>query len=300
MYKRQALVIHPLSTFISTEIIGALTIWATAILASRYKQNANISNKNLRWLLVAFVLIIILRLSIVLATSDKMLMQKGFFAEIMLDYVFSCLAVVGLAEYAIRFRNKAEKAREEADLAHYRYLILKQQVNPHFLFNSLNVLDYMIQEQSTSQASEFTRKLADIYRYMLKYEDKSLVRLREELAFVEDYVDLLKVRFGEGLNFDTDIPHECLSRSVVPCALQLLVENAIKHNEVSKSRPLNVTIKATADSIEVSNTKQPKMSPQDGVGLGMKYLEQQYCDLASKNVTVREDAQYYTVTLPLI
>ena len=75
-----ALVIHPLSTFISTEIIGALTIWATAILASRYKQNANISNKNLRWLLVAFVLIIILRLSIVLATSDKMLMQKGFFA----------------------------------------------------------------------------------------------------------------------------------------------------------------------------------------------------------------------------
>ena len=295
-----ALVIHPLSTFISTEIIGALTIWATAILASRYKQNANISNKNLRWLLVAFVLIIILRLSIVLATSDKMLMQKGFFAEIMLDYVFSCLAVVGLAEYAIRFRNKAEKAREEADLAHYRYLILKQQVNPHFLFNSLNVLDYMIQEQSTEQASEFTRKLADIYRYMLKYEDKSLVRLREELAFVEDYVDLLKVRFGEGLNFDTDIPHECLSRSVVPCALQLLVENAIKHNEVSKSRPLNVTIKATADSIEVSNTKQPKMSPQDGVGLGMKYLEQQYCDLASKNVTVREDAQYYTVTLPLI
>ena len=173
-------------------------------------------------------------------------------------------------------------------------------MNPHFLFNSLNVLDYMIQEQRPEDASRYTHKLAEVYRYMIKSEDETSVRLRDEMEFVSQYVDLLKVRFPEGLEVETDIPEEAMSRSVVPCCMQLLVENATKHNAVQPDHPLRVRISADADSVTVTNNRIPKLRRTASTGLGLQYIRQQYRDLSGKSITVLEDEHNYTVTLPLL
>lgn len=290
---------HTLATFLCTEIIG----WGTEGMASVYlKKNqskAQVDAKSLRWLLFAFVVIIILRLSIILIDSPAA-KDTAFFFELLLDYMFSCLAIVVVAEYAIRSRLKAEQAREDADLAKFRYLKLKQQLDPHFLFNSLNVLDYMIQEQSTEQASEFTHKLAELYRYMLKYEGYTTVNLKEELSLLENYVSLLKTRFNDGLKVEINIEDKYLYRHVVPCCLQLLTENAVKHNAVQEGHPLVVRIFIDNDALTVSNNRNRKISSTNSTGLGLKYLRQQYSDIADKDISVIDAKEQYTVILPLL
>ncbi len=292
------LVIYPLSTFASTLLIGWATLWAARRYASRMRADEEPVN-SLKWLLVAFVFILVMRLAILLFFSEE---QEGRNAAvtIFLVYVMTLLVILALAAYALRLQRRAVVAAERANLAQYRYHKLKQQVNPHFLFNSLNVLDYLIQEQPREDASRYTHKLAEIYRYMIRSEDETVVRLRDEMDFVSQYVDLLKVRFPEGLDVQVDIPEEAMSRSVVPCCVQLLIENATKHNAVLPDKPLHIKVGATATRVTVTNNRIPKLTQAVSTGLGLQYIRQQYHDLSGKSVIVREDEQSYTVTLPLL
>ncbi len=293
------LVIYPLSTFVSTEIIG----WTMLLIARGYARKHTVAPEqmapSLIWLLIAFVVILITRLAILLLFSQSWEGRNTTFT-ILLDYSVTLAVVVVVAQYALRLQQRALAASEKAHLAQYRYHKLKQQVNPHFLFNSLNVLDYMIQEQRPEDASRYTHKLAEVYRYMIKSEDETTVRLRDEMEFVSQYADLLKVRFPEGLEVETDIPEEAMSRSVVPCCMQLLVENATKHNAVQPDHPLRVRISADADSVTVTNNRIPKLRRSASTGLGLQYIRQQYRDLSGKSITVLEDEHNYTVTLPLL
>ena len=293
------LVIYPLSTFVSTEIIG----WTMLLIARGHARKHTVAPEqmatSLIWLLIAFVVILITRLAILLLYSQSWEGRNTTFT-ILLDYSVTLTVVVVVAQYALRLQQRALAASEKANLAQYRYHKLKQQVNPHFLFNSLNVLDYMIQEQRPEDASRYTHKLAEVYRYMIKSEDETTVRLRDEMEFVSQYADLLKVRFPEGLEVETDIPEEAMSRSVVPCCMQLLVENATKHNAVQPDHPLRVRITADADSVTVTNNRIPKLRRTASTGLGLQYIRQQYRDLSGKSITVLEDEHNYTVTLPLL
>ena len=293
------LVIYPLSTFVSTEIIG----WTMLLIARGHARKHTVAPEqmatSLIWLLIAFVVILITRLAILLLYSQSWEGRNTTFT-ILLDYSVTLAVVVVVAQYALRLQQRALAASEKANLAQYRYHKLKQQVNPHFLFNSLNVLDYMIQEQRPEDASRYTHKLAEVYRYMIKSEDETTVRLRDEMEFVSQYADLLKVRFPEGLEVETDIPDEAMSRSVVPCCMQLLVENATKHNAVQPDHPLRVRITADADSVTVTNNRIPKLRRTASTGLGLQYIRQQYRDLSGKSITVLEDEHNYTVTLPLL
>lgn len=214
--------------------------------------------------------------------------------------VVICSAVIWVVYHEISARKIARKAETEAEIAQYRYFKLKQQVNPHFLFNCLNVLDSLIQEQSSAEASDFTHKLAEIYRYMIVNEDEKFVELRDEMIFVERYVDLLKVRWPEGLMVDKEIGEAQMSCHVVPCCVQLLIENATKHNSVSTDKPLVISIKTTDDSIIVSNNICPRLSKSKSTGLGLKYIRQQYQDIAAKSVSVVQTEDSFTVTLPLL
>ena len=292
------LVIYPLSTFASTLLIGWTTLWAVRRYARKMKANEEPVN-SLKWLLVAFVFILVMRLAILLFFSEE---QEGRNAAVTIFFVYAMTLVVilVLAAYALRLQRRAVVAAERANLAQYRYHKLKQQVNPHFLFNSLNVLDYLIQEQPREDASRYTHKLAEVYRYMIRSEDETVVKLRDEMDFVSQYVDLLKVRFPEGLDVQVDIPEEAMSRSVVPCCVQLLIENATKHNAVLPDTPLHIKVGATATRVIVTNNRIPKLTKSASTGLGLQYIRQQYHDLSGKSVVVREDEQNYTVTLPLL
>ena len=194
---------------------------------------------------------------------------------------------------------KAEKMKRHK--AQFEYLKLKQQVNPHFLFNSLNVLDCLICENKNEDASLFVHKLAGMYRYMLKNETDTLISLRDELAFVGMYTDLLKVRFSSGFEVRTDVPEEFMSFQVVPCSIQMLVENALKHNRVSPGNPLYIDMVAKDNRFIVTNTISPRMaSSEESTKVGLNYIRQQYIDLSGNDIEVIDDGKTYSVSLPLL
>lgn len=299
LFDLSALFVHPLSTFLCTEILGLSTAYACKKYGETHPQTATPDAKNLRILLAVFVIIIFLRLVFLLLVRDQQ--SQNLVLEMVIDYLFCSIGIVFIAEYAIRSRLEAEKAAQEAGLANYRYMKLKQQVNPHFLFNTLNVLDYMILEKTPEEASQYTHRLAEVYRYLIQNEDNRTVTLREELAFAQSYINLLKVRFNTGLEVKIRIPEEAMNYSIVPCALQLLIENATKHNMVSDSKPLTISIHTTKHSVMISNNINKRITkPSDSTGFGITYLRQQYKDIANKSVVVTQTEETFTVKLPLL
>lgn len=193
--------------------------------------------------------------------------------------------------------------KQERELKHrteYQYERLKQQINPHFLFNSLGILDYLVQEHETERASAFIRKLAGIYRYMLNNDTKPLVKLSDELDFTEQYIDLLKERFTAGMVVDIDIEREKMERMVVPCALQLLVENATKHNIVAEDMPLRISISTESNMLVVRNNLQPRTHGQPSTRLGLSNIQQQYIDITRRNIIIQKTENEFIVKLPIV
>lgn len=221
-----------------------------------------------------------------------------FLGSMIAQITIYCL--VYMVNYATTAQNKMLKERGKANEAQYRYQILKRQVNPHFLFNSLNALDCLVCEEKIEQASTYIHKLAGVYRYMIKSEDEQLVSLGEELEFVEKYIDLMKVRFPDGLQVEIDIQSELLNRFILPCSLQLLIENATKHNVISATNPLVVNICSDGESICVTKNIIPKLTQVSSTGLGQKYIRQQYQNLCGKEIAISHDAKGYKVVLPLM
>ncbi len=212
------------------------------------------------------------------------------------------LIFIGIFDLIVYFRQSRQLLQKEQDkklLAQYKYGVLKQQVNPHFLFNSLNILDYLVNAGEKARASEFIRKLASIYRYMLSVEGQELVTLEEERDFLRQYVDLLMERFPQGLLVDMDLDDSVLQRNIVPLSLQLLVENATKHNVVNQAHPLRIHITVEDEWLVVRNNLQPRLSASS-TGIGLTNLNQQYQALAGKTIEIHKTEDEYVVRLPLL
>lgn len=206
----------------------------------------------------------------------------------------------------IFYVNRYKEAQVEAEKMKQislesKYEALKNQINPHFLFNSLNVLSSLVYKNQ-DLASEFIDKLSNVYRYLLNNRDKKLITLSEELDFIRSYTYLLKTRFQENLNFKIDISNESLSKQIPPASLQLLFENAIKHNIISKSNPLDIMISTNGeDYIYVSNSYQPK--PKGSVesnGLGLDNIRDRYKFFTDNEVLIKNDEKNFKVGIPLI
>ena len=218
---------------------------------------------------------------------------------LIVEVLFYALSYIADYVWVTRQDMKAEKVKRHK--AQFEYLKLKQQVNPHFLFNSLNVLDCLICENKNEDASLFVHKLSGMYRYMLKNEIDTLIPLRDELAFVGMYTDLLKVRFSCGFEVRTDVPEEFMSFQVVPCSIQMLVENALKNNRVSPGNPLYIDMVAKDNRFIVTNTISPRMaSSEESTKVGLNYIRQQYIDLSGNDIEVIDDGKTYSVSLPLL
>ncbi|RYE26269.1 MAG: hypothetical protein EOP51_01190 [Sphingobacteriales bacterium] len=212
------------------------------------------------------------------------------------------LILVGIAYTYIHFREqnirKVSSLQRERMMFEYEHL--KSQVNPHFLFNSLNTLTNLIDED-TDAAMNYTTRLSDLYRNMLSYRDKDLIALSEEWEILQNYMYIQNTRFGKALSLVADVPqHLMRNRRIVPLALQLLVENAIKHNIVSLKDPLTIYITADEDSITVRNHVQPKLSKEKGAGLGLMNIRKRYSLLSKKIITFGVENNDYIVTLPLL
>lgn len=202
--------------------------------------------------------------------------------------------------YLIRLRSsdkiavaQLERAKAQAELA-----VLKAQIDPHFMFNSLNTLAGLI-EEDPGRATDFTICLADVYRYILRSKEQELVTLSSELAFVRNYYSLLKLRFGSALALREDVSRADLeSLQLPPVSLQLLLENAVKHNEFSPRQPLTVHICADGNRIAVWNGKSPLKLTKPTSKLGLQNLDERCRLVLGEPVEVVEDAQRFLVRVP--
>ncbi|MEK7256323.1 MAG: histidine kinase [Bacteroidota bacterium] len=193
-----------------------------------------------------------------------------------------------------------EKERLLKENVHSQLESLRNQVNPHFFFNSLNTLAYLIPEDP-EKAVNFVRKLSQTYRYILDIRDKQLATLEEELEFLKAFISLLKERFGENLQVEVAVQPELMQRRMMPLALQMLIENAIKHNVVSAQHPLHLEIRSDgANRLVVKNNLHRKNQPEPGAGLGLENIRNRYRLVGQQQVEVVETPQEFLVFLPLL
>jgi LytS/YehU family sensor histidine kinase len=230
--------------------------------------------------------------------TDPLDFVRTLSAALMIDILIATACIL------IRISTTTQRElREERELKHrteYQYERLKQQINPHFLFNSLGILDYLVQEHETERASAFIRKLAGIYRYMLNNDQKPLVKIGEELEFANMYIDLLAERFPQGMKFEIEVEREFADKYVVPCALQLLVENATKHNVVSEDSPLCVRIAIEGGYLVVRNNLQIRTHGQPSTRLGLENIRRQYLDITRRDIVVQKTENEFIVKLPIV
>jgi len=212
--------------------------------------------------------------------------------------------IIAAIIYAVSFfrawRNQVEESEKvKRESLALQYKILQDQINPHFLFNSLNVMDSLM-DLDVTKAKKFNSELSKFYRDLLHFKDLDIITLKEEIDFVKKYIYLQQIRFGEALQVDI-IANEKVDGKVIPLSLQALVENAIKHNKISRANPLKIVI-AISDDYEliVENNLQPKELTEETSKTGLKNLAGRYEFLTGKEMIITKNSGYFRVSLPLI
>lgn len=186
-----------------------------------------------------------------------------------------------------------------AKSANAQFETLKNQLDPHFLFNSLNVLSSLIDE-NPKQAQKFTASMSKIYRYVLEQKDKELVTVEDEIEFAKTYCDLLKTRFEDSVDFHFNVKKEDYRKYVVPLSLQLLLENCIKHNFATSSKPLIIKVFSENDSLYIENNLQVREQMKESAGIGLSNIVQRYSLLTKRNVFIEKSEDYFKVKLPML
>jgi LytS/YehU family sensor histidine kinase len=233
--------------------------------------------------------------------SYKMMLKEGL-PSLKVAFIFMFLSLL-VGNTVLFFKNwkKATIQQEELKRAHLalQYQSLKDQVRPHFLFNSLSSLATLI-NTDPEKATQFVHKLSDVYRYVLEQRENELVPLKDDLKFMEDYIFLQKIRFGENLQVRTDLDLDG-NRMVIPLSLQMLVENAIKHNEISSENPLVVTITSTGNGqVIVKNNLQRKEVSEPSLGTGLENLRKQIGYFSDDPLLVEEGSDAFIVRIPTL
>ncbi|MBI9066952.1 MAG: histidine kinase [Salinivirgaceae bacterium] len=195
-------------------------------------------------------------------------------------------------------RTLIESEKFKTEMLAYKYETLQNQINPHFIFNSFNVLSDLVYEDQ-KKAVNFIKQMSQLFRYVLDSRDKELVPISEELKFVESFAFLLQTRFEDKLTIAIDVNVE-YDEMMVPMALQLLLENCVKHNEVSSQNPLSVKIIRKENYIEVSNNLQLKSIGLDSKKTGLANITQQYAFFTDKEVIVEQTESHFSVKVPIL
>jgi sensor histidine kinase YesM len=193
---------------------------------------------------------------------------------------------------------EAEELRRNSDQAQLQ--LIKNQVNPHFLFNNLNVLSSLVIKDNP-EANKFIEEFAKVYRYILTNQDKELVDLQSELDFIKPYIFLLQKRFDNGLQVELNIPEHYKKSYLIPVALQMLIENAIKHNIVSRAKPLHIEVHVNGNNtLVVTNNLQRKQSTEPSTQIGLQNIQKRYQLICGRAVEVVCTDKEFIVSLPLL
>ncbi len=304
---------HLKVNFLYTMLYGMSLYYVNAILFmfldSVFKNNRYAINRLIIGFLSSFILslfvIFLLRIfeDVIIEENTLSAFLK---AEKSSNYVVASIAtfVVLLGIHALYFykaynENKVKEQKIIAGTASAKFESLKNQIDPHFLFNSLNVLSSLI-EENPENAQRFTTSLSKIYRYVLEQKDKELVSVEEELAFAKTYMNLLKMRFENSLFYE--LPKSIIDpeAKVVPLSLQLLLENTVKHNVVSEKKPLHIRIFIEKGYLVVENEFQKKEVLQDRQGVGLQNIINRYGIITDRKVLIGQNEKTFTVKIPIL
>ena len=232
--------------------------------------------------------------------------KKFLLNERLVNYQFGLWITLTIVVifHAVYFYNKYQQNRIKeqkviAGTASAKFDALKNQLDPHFLFNSLNVLTSLI-EENPQNAQKFTTSLSKVYRYVLEQKSKELVTVDEELQFAKTYMSLLKMRFEDSIVFTMPEKASNPESKVVPLSLQLLLENAVKHNMVMASKPLHIKIYEDHGNLVVENNLQPKKIVKKSTGVGLNNINQRYDLLTNKKVNISKEATRFAVAIPML
>ncbi|UWX55892.1 histidine kinase [Maribacter litopenaei] len=211
------------------------------------------------------------------------------------------MAIYEAIYYNIRLRKSIrQEERSKQAIVQAQLDVLRNQAQPHFFFNTLNTLRDIIDQNPKEDAKEFVDKLSEMYRFLLEAGNANLISLRDELKFAKAYIHIQSERFGTNMIVNWDIPETSLELMIVPMSLQLLLENAIKHNVISKAKPLQIDVVVKDNKLTVENKKQPKSTQLPSTKLGLANIQKRYALISDTSVEINTEGNRFSVTLPLI
>ncbi|WP_298550807.1 histidine kinase [uncultured Parabacteroides sp.] len=288
-------------------VLGYSTLRISSWMNSQYALNIRKRWKIVSIYAVVMLLFLLLNYSllvvakILVGMNDPLIFPNGGWRVLLLVWLVE-LVILGLLlanrsiQSTLKLQQEAAALQKENNTA--RYAALQSQLNPHFLFNSLNTLIAEI-EYNPDNAVRFTKNLSSVYRYVLQSQDKTLVSLAEELEFLDSYLFLHKVRLGDCISCVCDIPADLAEAMLPPLTLQLLVENVIKHNTITSARPMKIDIFLEEGRLVVSNLVQPRKS-QESSGVGLKNLSNRCKLMLGEEILVLHEKEMFIVKVPLL
>ncbi|MEO8235857.1 MAG: histidine kinase [Flavobacterium sp.] len=223
---------------------------------------------------------------------------KNYFISTLITFII-ILGIHAFYFYKSYQENRVKEQKVIAGTANAKFESLKNQIDPHFLFNSLNVLSSLI-EENPDNAQRFTTSLSKVYRYVLEQKDKDLVSVEEELSFAKTYMNLLKMRFENSLTYELPTENINSEAKVVPLSLQLLLENTVKHNVVSEQKPLHIKIFIDKDYLVIQNNFQKKEVLQDRQGVGLQNIINRYGIISKRKVLIEQNEKTFSVKIPIL
>lgn len=226
-----------------------------------------------------------------------------FSVKVLMPAILLNIFAITIIEFFVQSQRSKQReiefGRLQTDNLKMQYQQLKGQINPHFLFNSLNALVSLINKDS-ERATIYTKKLSEVYRYVLTYDVEDTVSVNDEIEFIRNYVDILYIRFDKGLQIEIDVPKRDFHRKISPMALQILVENAVKHNVVSVSKPLHVIISSDGEYLTVANNVALRSRVETSTGIGLKNLSAKCKIITNKDIVIENKYSRFTVKIPLL
>lgn len=294
--------------------IGYGNHFVTSFLEKKFPWEKNTRKRAI----ITIISIVIVNVILVYSTNyvNFVLIQKAlttteFFTTSKLNFInwfyINIALLISAFLHAKSFMEELQKSKKKevqeqkiiATSANAQFETLKNQLDPHFLFNSLNVLSSLI-EENPEKAVKFTNDMSKVYRYVLEQKDKKLVTVKEEINFALTYCSLLKMRFEDSVDFIFDSNEDDFEKLVVPLSLQLLLENCIKHNFATSSKPLIIKVYCKNDNLVVENNLQPREQLNESSGIGLNNIVQRYSLLTNLKVTMGKTEDLFTIKLPLL
>jgi hypothetical protein len=252
--------------------------------------------------LIVLLVLLIVQISFILIYKRDLNQLFGEFSTGFIWAVSITVFGIAIANGVLFFKNWKQSALNEEILKREKlaieYEALRNQVNPHFLFNSLTALTTLVQ-QDADKAEAFIRKFSDVYRYILEKRNLEVISLQDELQLIENMAYLYQYRHGDNLQIELDLVSS-VNKYILPMALQMLLENALKHNVISENRPLRVRIFEEGDYLGVWNNLQPKESVSDSNRVGLDNIRLRYSYLSDRRVKIERGKDFFQVMIPIL